>query len=725
MTRPKSKRKKKHLLQNIQTRNSDRHCRELTCRAYRFQTIDEKNRTVDAVIATDDPVMVFDMKRWEPILESLSMDGVKHPKRVPFLDSHDQGSTETVMGSTSNFRIEGGKLLATNTFSSVARADELWTKIREGHVTDNSIGYRVTKYEDIEPGKSADVNGRSYTAPDNMPLRVSTDWEIKENSAVPIGADAMAKNRNELITGDDVMKKFTEWLRARGKDINDLSEAQTKLLREVYDAEEKKRKETGGDDDKERAKPTKHATESTTDQNNDSSNNSTRQNVAPPEKSAKEAVAEERQRVASIRTEGGTDAPELVVRAIDEGMAIDEFRAELLKVVRSNYQQVSAPGVIIRDNSVSRQTLEAAMLLRGNYNGDEMVKDPDYGDEVTHRAAKLQRSMSLIDMCRHAVAISGGNTVGLDADDLIRTAFSTSTLPQLLGNAANKQLLAGYRMAPATWREWCSIGTVSDFKAHKRLRGVTTGAFAKVGNDGEISHGSYDEEYENLTAYTYAKQFGITRQDIINNDVSSFSQVPAELGRDAAKDLGDLVYTVLLANAAMADSIAIFHASHSNLNTSSSLTSANVTAAIAAFMNQTDKASRPIAIDPTMILVPPALRGTAEGIFQSEYLIATGVGSSAATVPSTNVNRGTVKPIVDPRLSNATFTGYSATTWYMVASPVDGAKNVEVGFLNGVQTPTIKQYDPGVNYVGGIQYQAYFDAGVAAIDFRTMSKNTA
>jgi hypothetical protein len=45
----------------------------------RFDTIRKEDRSVEAIIATDAPVMVFDYKRWAVIDEVLRMDGAILP----------------------------------------------------------------------------------------------------------------------------------------------------------------------------------------------------------------------------------------------------------------------------------------------------------------------------------------------------------------------------------------------------------------------------------------------------------------------------------------------------------------------------------------------------------------------------------------------------------------------------------------------------------------------
>jgi hypothetical protein len=66
-----------------------------------------------------------------------------------------------------------------------------------------------------------------------------------------------------------------------------------------------------------------------------------------------------------------------------------------------------------------------------------------------------------------------------------------------------------------------------------------------------------------------------------------------------------------------------------------------------------------------------------------------------------------------------TFCWYSATAWYLIASPAD-LPLVEVAFLNGVAEPYMRE---NPDWAGqGMEYMVGVDFGVSALDFRAMHK---
>ena len=88
---------------------------------------------------------------------------------------------------------------------------QMKAKVKEGHLTDFSVGYVVNEYTYIAKDKQQEVEGRLYEGP----LKVSTKWTVKELSICPIGADEMAK-----VRAFDAQTK-------EGKDMEDVKVVET------------------------------------------------------------------------------------------------------------------------------------------------------------------------------------------------------------------------------------------------------------------------------------------------------------------------------------------------------------------------------------------------------------------------------------------------------------------------------------------------------------------
>ncbi|NIP26666.1 MAG: hypothetical protein GWN94_19845 [Phycisphaerae bacterium] len=694
---------------------------DLTTRTYqlRADTLDEDSRSIGAVIATENPVLVMDWSRFEVIEEVLIMSGCRIPEggQVPMLDTHDRTTVRKQYGSTRELRVEGDKLLGRNFYSNSDEAEHAWQLTREKHLTDNSIGYRVTNGVRIEPGKTAEIEGREFKASANRALRVAIEWEVRENSVCAIAADDDAKNRNEsnFLTGkDSPMDEFKEWLTKRGLDFDELSDEQRTALKADFEAERERAKTVDNKD--------ADGDTATAAGDGDDGQRSAEAEPEPVDvnKVAADAVTAERQRVNAIRALGGDDVPaETIERCITEGSTIEQARAAVLTAIRQNRPQTGSPAIHVHDGQTTRQLIEDGMLLRAGYE-DVILEDKKTGEQRAGQAEK-HRDVSMLDVCRQALMLDGLQ-IPTGREDTIRAAFSTVSLPVILGNVAKKSLMKGYNSVPATWRNWCSTTSVSDFKEVTGARLTDTGELEEVGNSGEVKYGAATEETEKYSVTTYAKNFGVTRQNVINDDLDAITKIPKAMGARAGRKPGDLVYAHLLANGNMSDGVALFHADHKNLNTSAALAKDKLAAAVTAFAKQTNKDGQPINVEPKYLVVPPDLRFTGAELIKAATIVI--AGSTDTVKPAYNaLSDLSLVVVTEVRLSNSSYSGYSTTTWYLM-----GDKNIVdtivVAFLMGKQTPTIERFNAGPD-VMGIIYRVFFDVGCKSLDFRGMQKNTA
>ncbi len=167
--------------------------RGLSLRANSYNTED---RSFRAVVATETPAQVWDMRNWEQIDEILVAEGGEFPERCPLLDSHNRSQSKDVIGSALDFHREGRDWIGRGVFAADdPEVDRIAHRVRDGHITDVSIGYEVLSYIDIPARTTQKVNGRPYTAGERT-LRVTTRWRVRELSVTPIGADSQAKIRD-------------------------------------------------------------------------------------------------------------------------------------------------------------------------------------------------------------------------------------------------------------------------------------------------------------------------------------------------------------------------------------------------------------------------------------------------------------------------------------------------------------------------------------------------
>lgn len=291
---------------------------------------------------------------------------------------------------------------------------------------------------------------------------------------------------------------------------------------------------------------------------------------------------------------------------------------------------------------------------------------------------------------------------------------STSDFAEILSNVANKSMLIGYEEAGETFEQWTATGSLPDFKQATRLDLGLFPSLTEVPEGAEYKYAKLSERKANIQLATFGKMFAITRQSIINDDLSVFSRIPARMGRAAKRTVANLVYAILNDNPLLPDGVALFHATHANLAASGGApTVTTLDAARTSMALQTDvdgHADSGLNLRPSFFLVPVELEGTAKVLMAAQY-----DPDTADKLQKPNMVAGLATVISDARLSAA-----SATAWYLATSP-SATDTIEVAYLNGVSTPTMEER-PGWN-VDGLEYKIRLDAGVQVLDHRGLYKN--
>ena len=435
----------------------------------------------------------------------------------------------------------------------------------------------------------------------------------------------------------------------------------------------------------------------------------------------------ERSRASTI-TDLATRAglPEMIAPAIQAGMPIDEFRAELLKRLldRERAQHPGGPAMQIGSSAnVGDQSFEERRA-RAMENA------------LLHRAApqifKLEvdaapfTAKPLLELCRDTIEWTGRRTYGLTKMQLVTAALeqrslgglhSSSDFATILSNVASKVLRTAYQQAPQTFRPLVRVGSVPDFKEVSRAQLGEAPMLERVNEHGEFKRGTIGEAGEKFRVATYGKVIGLTRQAIINDDLGAFQRLPVAFGRAAAQLESDLVWGEILRNPAMADSVTLFHSSHKNLaSAGTAISLPSVSEGRLAMSKQTGLDGKTVLnLTPSYIIVPAALLTTAE------QLLAPLVPAQTTNTVPESIRR--IQIISDPRLDNGIASqgiSGSATAWYLAAS-VGQVDLVELAYLEGAEglyTETRTGFD-----VDGVETKVRMDVGAKVLDFRGFYKN--
>jgi len=335
--------------------------------------------------------------------------------------------------------------------------------------------------------------------------------------------------------------------------------------------------------------------------------------------------------------------------------------------------------------------------------------------------------MSLIDMARACLEECGVKTEGLSRSQIAAKALSqetrfrsgyhvTADFPEILANVANKSLRDAYSANRQTFRSFVREATSPDFKQVSRTQLSEGPGFTDLQEAKKIEYATIGDSAEKYALASYATGLIISRQALINDDLSAFSRVPANFGANASRLESDIVYKIFLENANMSDGNALFDATHSNV--ASSNLEAPSEASLSEMRELGHKQTGPdgglIDVMLDYLIVPPELQTNAQKQ----------VGQiSPNSDTDFNPFVGMFNVIAEPRLSTgiARF-GLSgdASAWFMSATP-EVVDTIEVLTLEGEEGVRI---DQEVDFDSkGVKLTALHDFAAKALDWRGLYKN--
>ena len=652
--------------------------------AFKPDTFNEENRTIDVVFATESAVRMWDWEQGELVDEILVCSPeagnlTRLNNGAPLLDNHrTYGKTEEcVVGVVESARFENNQGVATVRFSKSEDDTRLMEKVKDGIVTGVSVGYSVSEYTIERREGVRDI----YRA---------TKWEATEISLTPVQADAGARVRSEETTNE------------------------VEIIEETPPtAENPAATDTTQDP------PIEEETEEIINLNNEEMTEEEKK--ALEQKQRSEAALEERQRSSGIRklvralsglddSFADTLIEEGVTLEVAQTRALAEWEAKNPLTPKNNAQQQQTA------NEATRSAMSNALLLRINPQAAEVM-----GEENVRAAADF-KGMNLLRLAEESLIRSGIKTAGLSPREIAKGALGgsvrglhhTTDFPLLLGDTINRTLLAQYMLQTRTFLTWCRRATMADFRAVTRVRlSEILGNLEEVKEGAEYKYGTLSESGETYKLAKYGKIIGITWESIVNDDLSAFNRIPQSFAAQASTKQSDIVYSILTGNPVMSDGKGLFHADHGNYKgTAGNLTTGgtalsetSLAEAEVAFLNQKDAGGQFINSSPRYLIVGPKNKITAQKLTSTNF--------TPAKQGDIAVSQFTgLTPVVDPRL-----TGYE---WFLAADP-NMIDTIEYAFLDGEQELFTDQRE-GFN-IDGVEVKARMVFAAKAIDWRGLYRN--
>ena len=318
-------------------------------------------------------------------------------------------------------------------------------------------------------------------------------------------------------------------------------------------------------------------------------------------------------------------------------------------------------------------------------------------------------AMTLRELARASLVDRGISVAGQNAMGMVGLAFthSSSDFGQILIDVAHKSLLKGWETAAENFDQFTSRGTLTDFRAAKRVGLGDFGYLPQVGEGEEYTYGTIGDEGASVALATYGQLFTITRQAILNDDMRLLTKIPEKMGQAARATIAKLVFALLSGNAKAQDGKALFDTSHKNTITNAVLDLANIDKGIQLMNGFVNARGEPLAIEPEFMLLPTSMYTRGLQLIKS------------ASVEGADANSGIINPLRDivTPVKSARLQAADEKSWYLI-----NKEAVEVSYLDGIDTPYMEQQNGFT--VDGVSTKVRIDAGVNVIDYRGIVKVT-
>lgn len=648
-------------------------------------TFNAQDNTVDIVWTTGARVRRYDWFNDTPYEEELvvSPEAVDMSRfdagTVQVLDGHDQWSgVRAIMGIAQRAWLDQGRGLAKCKLSQREDMAGYVADIQAGIIRAISVGYSVQRYEIVRAADRTDGV--------NLPLYRAVRWTPAEISFVAVPADAEAATREgaERLLQRSHGKAPCEFIRAAARvtQENPMTEAVTPAA--------------GG--------------------NTDTAQN-TQQRQAADAAAVAQAEAAALARAAEITALCvRAKRPQMAEELIRSGKTVEQAG---LAILNARAAEDEASGGHLNVARVRTVTDEQETQMRGLEEALHHRVNPRA--QLTDNGRAF-RGMSLLEMGRDYLQARGVNTRGWDrmrlASEMLQYRsggmLTTSDFANVLANVASKRLRQAYDENPGSYSRWARRApNAPDFKSMSVVQLSSMPDLLQVNEHGEFKYGVLKDGAETYGLLTYGRIVALTRQAVVNDDLRAFDRLSTGFGSASARLENRTVYSILTANAALSDSVALFHATHANLGSGapSALQFSSLVTARTAMRVQKGLQSEELNLIPSYLIVPAALEQAAYQLTSSQYTPA----QQGNVSEFRQGGRTALEPVIEPVLD-----ANSATAWYLAASNSQ-VDTVEYCYLDGAEGPVMDN-DVGFE-VDGLSFRCRLDFAAKALDYRGLYKS--
>lgn len=397
---------------------------------------------------------------------------------------------------------------------------------------------------------------------------------------------------------------------------------------------------------------------------------------------------------------------------IKRGLTLEAAREAIMDELMKRNQPIGTRVEITGDeNDKFRAAVADGILLRNGIN----PANPADG-------ANKFRSLSIRDIaidCLEREA-SGEDYRHMDSTQLYERAARgfynpTAAFPAILDTVIQKSYAEGLKKNRKQYDKWTGTGTLKDFKESKNHEYIMSlgGTLAEIPEGGELpSYKPVDAKMPTRKLKTYGRQFTMTREAFINDDIELLTTMPQRYAALSSNTQNELVYSIILNNKQIFDGKPLFDISRGNtLKNGTGISFKAIETMIYLLGIQKDAAGNELQLTPDLFIVPLGMGTPLKQILASPTINTT--DNTQAYNPYSDMNFTIVEDVTINSMSKPG----AALPWFMGVA----GETIQIDYLNGQKEANIKRGEvPGKL---GFVWDVYHDFGVSVKHPQTLIRN--
>ena len=268
----------------------------------------------------------------------------------------------------------------------------------------------------------------------------------------------------------------------------------------------------------------------------------------------------------------------------------------------------------------------------------------------------------------------------------LKEVMTTAHFATYFADALSRQFYADYAMKVGAWKLYTYADTAPDFRSVKRFRMSEPGTLYKRYEKGEAKATYITPTKVEYGVEEFARQFDVSWQAILNDDLGKIKETPMRMARAAAR-FEDSFVSNLYDNATTQATLVGLGAPWSGTGR---LTSANLAIGINAMAQRTDAQGNQMNISRVHLVIPPILEQQSLVILESTLM------AGVATNDKNVLPRFIAGVHVDPYITTAA----PNVPWYLFADPNE-IPAVPVVRLQGIAGPWVYKKTSDIEMVLG------------------------